>query len=166
MRWFSAPYSLVHTADAVLCSVPSSITTQNDNLIMETTNALMDRNSSTCMQPFADNRAVFQVSLDYHLNSTASLDVWLSGKGIHCEHFVIVYFEKTSNYLLPSKKTHCPLIEQTIDDLGTNTDCVFRCYSIISLDDDARVTLTTQSPMWGSDFQIVSRWCDLKITRD
>ena len=163
---FSDPYSLVYAADTVYCTVPTIITPQHEALLNEAIATLTDLDTSTCMQPFADGRNVFQASADYRPSTTASLNASFSGIGIQCDGFATVYFEETMDGNLASEKRECTLFEQTTLPLTTKTNCVFRCPSSISLNYKSIVTLSIVSLNWAPDSHKSSHLCDMKITQN
>ena len=156
------PYSFVHAADKAYCTVPPSIALHHEAVLLETRNALMDRDPSTCIQLFADGRNLFQFSIEYLWKIVASLDIWVSGTGFNCEQFMTIYVANNTENEFLSQKKECVFVENTIGNTGT-TDCQFRCRPLISQDDEVLLTLTTQSPMWATDFHKDSHLCDLKI---
>ena len=147
------------------CTVPSSVMPHHEALRQELIEAVMDRNSSTCIQLFAEGRAFIQTSVDYLLNTTAYLDVWLSGTAIQYDKFVTVYWENTVESCLESVKKQCIFLGMTTMEVTGNTDCLFRCYTMGSYNVDIRVTLQILSPRWDTSFLNPSRLCDFKITQ-
>ena len=149
------------------CTVPSSSTPQDDALLQEARRVLRDYDSSSCMQLFPDGRTLFQISADYPANTAPSLSVWFSGVGIQCKKFATVYFERATDNCLPYGKNECSFMEQTRNAITpTNTDCLYRCYTLISSNDDVRVSLRAMSTKWSSELHTLSRLCEFKITPD
>ena len=146
------------------CTVPSSVAPQHEALRQELIEALMDRNSSTCIQLFAEGLTMFQTSIDYLLNTTAYLDVWLSGTGIQCDKLVTVYWETTVDNCWESVKKQCFFLGMTIVEMTGNTSCLFRCHTMGSDHGYMRVTLQVLSPRWDPRLQNQSRLCDFMIT--
>ena len=162
----SDPYSLVYAADTAYCTVPTSVTPQHETLMSEAVATLTDLDTSTCMQPFAGGRSLFQTSAEYFPSTTTSFGLSISGIGIQCDEFLTIYFEKIMNGNLSSKKKECAFSEQTTIPLTMNTNCVFLCSSLSSLDCEVIVTLRIVSPNWAPDSRISSHLCDFKITRN
>ena len=148
------------------CTVPSSSTAQDDALLQEARGFLRDQDFSSCMQLFPDGRRLFQISADYPPNTAVSLSVWFSGVGIQCEKFVTVYFERSTDNCLPSGKEECAFMEQTSNTIiPTNTDCLYRCYTLIYSNGDVRVSFRALSTKWASESHKLSQLCEFRITR-
>ena len=163
----SESYSLVHAADTVYCTVPTSRTPQHEALLREAIAALTDHDPITCLQLFANGRNQFQTSADYKLSTNASFGVSFSGVGIQCEVFATVYFEKSLDGNFSSGKRECALTDQPfLTSLTTNTTCVFLCYSPVSLNGEVRVTLQILLPNWAHDSHKLSYLCDFELTQD
>ena len=148
------------------CTVPTILTPQHETLLNEAIATLTDLDISTCMQPFANGRNMFQASADYHPSTTASFGASFSGIGIQCDEFSTVYFEEIVNGNAISEKKECALFKQTHISVTMSTDCVFLCSSPISLNCEIIVTLNIVSPSWAPDSHKLSHLCDLKITRN
>ena len=125
--------------------------------------ALVDRDSTTCLPLFAEGRAFFQIVVDYHLDTTGSLDILLSGDGMQCQNFVTIYFERKC---FESRKKQCILVEQSTNVDTSNAQCVFRCHTLISDEDEVKVTFMAQAPIWASDSYQLSTLCGFSITRN
>ena len=149
------------------CTEPCSSVPQDDALLQEAKSVLRDQDSSSYIQLFPDGRTLFQISADYPPITPPSLSVWFSGVGIQCEKFVTVYFERATDNCLPSGKHECAFVEQTSNTITpTNTDCLYRCYALISSKDDVRVSLITLSKEWSSESHKLSQLCEFKLTID
>ena len=160
------PYTLVYAADTMYCTVPPSITPNYEALLQHVRDVLRDHNPSTRVQLFAEGRTLFQASADYNLAPTASFKVSLSGVGILCDTFLTVYSEGTTNSGSLSGKKQCSLIGQPTNAMNTNTDCIFRCYTLIATNCGGRVTFRTVLTTWAPDAYKLSLLCDLKIWQD
>ena len=158
------PFSFVYASDTVFCSSPPVSKPQDDALLQEAMGVLWDHDSFSCMELFPFGRSIFQFSIDFFPQTTASLSVWFSGVGIHCEDLVTVYLERATNdCLLPGKK-ECAFAEQTTT--PDNMECVYRCNVLIALGDGVTVTFRTQSTKWASEPHKLSQLCDFIITPD
>ena len=157
------PYSFIQAADSAYCTLPPSIGSHNEALLLEVWDALVDRNPTTCLPLFAEGRTFFQATIDYHLSTTESLDVSLSGVGTRCENFVTVHFR---GKCLHSRNEQCGLIGQSEDAATSHIQCVFRCQTLTSGKNDVRVTVMAQVPTWASDSHKLCSLCDFTLTRD
>ena len=163
--FISDPYTFINAADTVYCTASLPSGPQHEALLQETKNALSDHDPSTCIPLFGDSRNLFQSSVDYHLNTTTSLEIRFSGSGIQCNKFVTVHFEWIDKCLPPGKR-QCTFLEQKAKVTTADTECMFMCRTLIAPNNAMQVTFMAQSLQWASDLYKSSRLCDFKITRD